>query len=364
MIADAPITKNTKNPIIHSDIFEKHECHAKPHFSLIIPAHNEALTIEATLSQFVSYLNQQSFSYEIWVVLNGCKDNTLEKVMAFSKNHQHIGWAIRDEADKGQAIKLGFQLSRGELVGFVDADGQITVDEFDKLLKPLTQSDNMDGFIGSKYVEPSDQEHTSAIRGMAGKAFSKLTTLVLGLPYADTQCGAKVFRREAIDRVLSDLELKGWAFDVELLYNIHQNGHRIQEVAIDIKPDTRPSQLNVFKTVPDMFLQIIHLRLKNVKNVNALLKALHFHGAAKPSKTLKKLGQVLCDMKVISPQELQQMLIIQQHEGHTRKLGDILLHQGVVEKDMIQAALAIQEGNQVSSPWMNATPYNVALTTG
>ncbi len=362
MIADFATT-HPKNDWLDKHAFDQHMAAVKPHFSLIIPAYNEALTIENTLLQYVSYLDQQPYSYEIWVILNGCSDNTLEKVTAFSENHANIGWAMRDEADKGQAIKLGLQLSRGNLVGFVDADGQITVDEFSKLLGPLASSSTIDGFIGSKYVAPKNQEHTSAMRGIAGKAFSKLTTLVLGLPYADTQCGAKVFRREIVDQVLADLQLKGWAFDVELLYNIYQNGHLIQEVSIDIQPDTRPSQLNVLKTVPDMFWQLIRLRLKAVKNFSALLNSVD-HNDSHKSKAAKKLGQILCEMNMLSVQELNQMLILQKSEGNGQKLGDLLFQQGMVDRNVVHAALAIQEGDQVSSPWMNPTPYNVALTTG
>jgi hypothetical protein len=80
------------------------------------------------------------------------------------------------------------------------------------------------------------------------------------LPYSDTQCGAKVFRREAAEAVSEDLELTDWAFDVNLLYNARLRDLDVKEVGIRWE-DTDGSKLKMRSVVPKMFLSVIRLRI-------------------------------------------------------------------------------------------------------
>ena len=86
--------------------------------------------------------------------------------------------------------------------------------------------------------------------------------LLFLMPYKDTQCGAKIFKRQAIEKVVSSLEITKWAFDVELLYKLRKAGFRIKEVPTTWS-DKEYSKINFMKAGPKMLLAIVRLRLVN-----------------------------------------------------------------------------------------------------
>lgn len=79
------------------------------------------------------------------------------------------------------------------------------------------------------------------------------------LPFYDTQCGAKIFRKEAIDAVLPLLHSKGFEFDVELLWHLSKNGYSLIEVPV-IWNDTKDSRLRISDTI-SMFITLLRIRL-------------------------------------------------------------------------------------------------------
>lgn len=233
----------------------------RPPLSLIIPTHNEESTIEKTLTEYIAFLEGRAIGHEIWVIMNGCRDATAERVDACRRLYPQIGWAILTDPGKGRAVKLGLQLARGELVGFVDADGQIAPGEFAKLLDRLECDDDVDGAIASRYAVASTSVASAPfVRRCAGRVFSTLIQKTLQLPFADTQCGAKLFRRHAIQRILPKLHLTDWTFDVELLLHLCCEGHRIAEIPIHLRPEERPSQLRCLRVAPRMFWEVLRLR--------------------------------------------------------------------------------------------------------
>lgn len=306
----------------------------RPQISLVIPAHNEEAVIAKTLQSYTGLLERRSTSYEILVVLNGCQDRTLEHVTALQASCPSLGWALLAEAGKGRAVKLGFQLAHGDWVGFVDADGQISPEEFEKLLLVLERMPEVDGVIASKYREPAFHREavTSPLRDLAGRTFSQLVRSVLGLPYRDTQCGAKVFRRQALQDVLGDLKLEGWTFDVELLLHLHRQRKRIAEVPVVLRSGDRPSQLRTLQVAPRMFRDVLELRKR--------LRRLPSPDPPEEPSVGRRLGEILCKLGVLGAQEIERALARQRRER--RRLGEILVQMGFITPEEVQLALALQ----------------------
>ena len=308
----------------------------RPQISLVIPAHNEESVITRTLQRYIELLERRSPSYEILVVLNGCRDRTLECVTALQASYRSLGWALLAEAGKGKAVKLGFQLAQGDWIGFVDADGQIPPEEFEKLLLVLERMPEVDGAIASKYRGPALHRNGNAapspLRDLAGRTFSQLVRGVLGLPYRDTQCGAKVFRRGALWDVLGDLKLEGWTFDVELLLYLHRQGKRIAEVPVALRSGDRPSQLRTLQVAPQMFRDVLELRKR--------LRRLPNPSPSETPGAARRLGEILCRLGVLGAREIEQALARQRRER--RRLGEILVQMGFITPEEVQLALALQ----------------------
>ena len=229
--------------------------------SIIIPAHNEEKRIAGTLQDYGAFFKKRyKKDCEIIIVLNGCKDNTLKVVKKFEKKFPKIRHFDFEQSGKGFALIQGFKCAKGDLIGFSDADDATSAEEFFKLIKNI---EGFDGVIASRWMKGSVvSPKQPLIRIIAGRSFNFLNRILFGLTFKDTQCGAKIFRKDAIRKILPKLGVTEWAFDIDLLYHMNKMGFKIKEVPIKWC-DAKGSKLNVPKTSLRMFLSIIYLRTIN-----------------------------------------------------------------------------------------------------
>ena len=231
--------------------------------SIIIPAFNEEQRIGKTLDQ---YLKKYEGMGEIIVVLNGCRDHTLDVVKEIEQDHQEsLKWIdIPEAVGKGGAIIEGFKIACGKLIGFVDADGATSPEEFDRLIQ---QIDGFEGAIASRYTKGALVER-SLKRSVIGRGFSFITRLLFWFPFKDTQCGAKIFREEVIKSVLPQLTFHDMVFDVDLLYHVLSKGFAVKEIPtvwIEEKGSSLfSSNLRFLKTSLRMLFSLVRLRIETL----------------------------------------------------------------------------------------------------
>jgi glycosyltransferase involved in cell wall biosynthesis len=194
--------------------------------TLVIPAYNEEKRIGRMLTEYLSELPEVRFL----VVLNNCSDQSQQVVEDLQRQHPgkidllNIPAAI----GKGGAILRGWKDTASELIGFVDADGATSAQEFKKLIAAIEQHD---GAIASRFLPGAHiLERKSWIRKLTSQAVPRLVRWLFGLPYSDTQCGAKLFKRATIIAVLPKLRTTNMLFDIELLWALHLRGCDVIEV--------------------------------------------------------------------------------------------------------------------------------------
>ena len=222
--------------------------------SIIIPAHNEEKRIAKTLDEYCELFKTS----EIIISLNACTDRTLDIVKEYQLAYPNLKYIESDIGAKGAAIISGFKIAKGDLIGFVDADCSTSAMEF---LMLSSNIGNNDGIIASRYLPGSEvYPKQSFSRIIVSRIFNGFVKLLLGLKYKDTQCGAKIFKREAIKKVIPDLKTGKWGFDVDLLYQMKRNLLKVCEHPT-LWRDSEYSKLNVRKAAPNMLLAIIRLRL-------------------------------------------------------------------------------------------------------
>lgn len=227
--------------------------------SLIMPAYNEEKRIRNTLIEYANFLDSKKIDYEILVVLNGCKDNTLGVVSEIAKVNKKIKFIdIKKAIGKGGAIVEGFKIANKELIGFVDADNATKADAFYDLIKKI---DSFDGVIASRWIKGAKVNIKQPLMKRVGsRGFNFLVKVLFGLNYIDTQCGAKLFKKETIKKVLPSIGLTRWAFDIDLLYQMKRNKFKVVEIPT-VWDAAEASHFGLMKAAPDMFLAIIRLRL-------------------------------------------------------------------------------------------------------
>ncbi len=230
-----------------------------PELSIVVPAYNEERRIGPTLDMFSTRLKRNKVRYEIVVVLDGCTDGTGAVVRQKAEEHGHIRFKeLKANVGKGGGLLSGFLEARGEYIAYTDADGATPPGEMLRLLKGIG---GYDGIIGSRWMKGSKVlDKQPLARRIASRGFNLLTRAVLGLPYKDTQCPAKIFRGTALRKIAAELDVTNFAFDALLLFMAKKHGYRIKEVPIEWK-DKELSSLKMSRAVPMMFFSVVKFRL-------------------------------------------------------------------------------------------------------
>ena len=227
--------------------------------SIIIPAYNEGKRIVPTLNDYCQYFKDDT---EILVIANGCSDNTADVAQEQEKKYSNLKtFETENLGGKGAAVYHGFKEADAELVGFVDADGATSAIEFDKLVKQVGGSD---GVIASRYNKDSKIPERSFIRDLASILFRMAVKILFMMPYTDTQCGAKVFKKKLADFLLKTHKTKDMTFDVEMLYLAKKNKYKIIESpTIWVEKGSSAalgSPINLMKKSIKMFLVLFKIR--------------------------------------------------------------------------------------------------------
>lgn len=221
----------------------------------VVPARNEAERLAASITPHLEYFaGCATFS----VAMDHCTDDTAGVVEALRDRYPHVsGFEVEGPQGKGSAVLEGLKRSREEIVGFMDADCPTPPAEMARLIERL---DDADGAIGSRYLPLSlIASPRDLVRTGASRALNVSVRTLFGLPYRDTQCGAKVFRRESIVPVLDDVETTNWLVDLDLLLRARDHGLKIEEVPI-IWREERGSHLDVIGFAPEAIRTLFRLR--------------------------------------------------------------------------------------------------------
>ena len=196
--------------------------------SIIIPAHNAERFIEDTLNELRAIRNA-----EIIVVCNNCRDRTYERVEQIIKKRRNVfNLNFPYYTGKGEAILRGFDIAKGHIVGFVDADNTFNISD---IKKTIALTKKYDCVIGSKW---KDRKFSAIKQPVARRIYSRVWNFMIkrlfNLEYKDTQAGLKFFRSKIIDKIDKNFICTGFEFDVELLWKIKKAGFSIHEVPVKI----------------------------------------------------------------------------------------------------------------------------------
>jgi len=233
---------------------------ASPEFSIVIPAFNEELRLPATLDRIGTYLKTCGREAEVLVVDDGSRDRTAAVAESLrGKIHRLRVVPNGINRGKGYSVRHGVQEARGQIVLFTDADLSSPIEEAEKLIEVLN-AQNYDIAIGSRAVDRSlIMVHESPFREFAGIIFNKIVRLILWLPFVDTQCGFKAFRRERCAIIFEQQTIERFGFDPELLYLARHHGLRAVEIPVrwGHSPATKISML---LDSLQMFLDVFKIR--------------------------------------------------------------------------------------------------------
>lgn len=227
---------------------------------LLIPAYNEERRIGPVLRSYAEFFPAHyDGKFQLVVVLNGCRDNTLGVVQGVAAEFPVVSWVVHEEPiGKGGALIEGLKLAPlADLIGYVDADGATAPPAFLDLVRHAKEADCV---IGSRWL-PGAVLHQiqSGQRRFASRSFHRIVQFFFGMNIRDTQCGAKVMRREVVEKIHSYLCIADMAFDINLLYLVKRYGFTVLEVPTEWT-DKTGSKVTIFRSSLTMLLSVIRVR--------------------------------------------------------------------------------------------------------
>ncbi len=210
-----------------------------PNYSIVIPAFNESARILGALRSVVDCIRKRGWHAEVIVVNDGSHDATAEIVQEFAASNPEVRLLENPgNRGKGYSVRSGLLQGRGDIVMFTDADLSAPIEEAERLFAAIAHG--ADIAIGSRWLEKGRQTHRQPLyRQFFGRCFNAVTRGVMGLRFADTQCGFKAFTRAAAQTVFQLQTIEGWGFDPEILFIALKRGYRVVEVPVSWAHDER-----------------------------------------------------------------------------------------------------------------------------
>lgn len=232
--------------------------------SVIIPAYNEKERIKNTLLDIKKYLSKQNYDFEIIVVDDGSKDNTVD-IISNIENIKLITNKINK--GKGGVVKQGMLVAQGNYRLFMDADNSTKINNLDKFWPYFDK--NYDVVIASIALQKSKIiEKTGWHRRMLGKYAKYLIQIIMFWRIKDSQRGFKCFTAKAAERIFSKQTIMRWGFDIEILALARLFNFKIKEVPVDWQ-NIGKSEVNLksyFKTLLELLKIKWNLITKKYQN--------------------------------------------------------------------------------------------------
>lgn len=229
--------------------------------TVVIPAYNEQERIVPTIGALAGYLSTTSLSWELLVADDGSQDATRELVGMLGHANIRV-LAAPINTGKGDAVRRGLRAAEGRMVLFADADNATPAHELGGLIAAL--EGGADIAIGSRAISGAQVNFRSPLRRVMTAGLHLVVRTLLGVRVRDTQCGFKLFTREAAHRIAAAQTVAGFSFDLELLLLAQRLGYAIAEVPVTWY-DAPGSKVAPLREAARFVRSVVAIRIKSMR---------------------------------------------------------------------------------------------------
>jgi dolichyl-phosphate beta-glucosyltransferase len=234
--------------------------------TVVVPAYNEEQRLPATLRGLRDYLGDWGIDHRVLVVDNASTDGTGRLTDVFDQRFSTIA---QPTPGKGAAIRKGMLHATGRVVAFTDADLPYDLDSLRRGYEDI-RAGRCDVVFGARdLVESEMRAKRRVLRTIATTVFREVVKTLVSRQVTDTQCGLKLFRREAAFDIFSRTTIDGFAFDAEVVYLAHRLRLPFERVPVTLINEYS-STLSLTRHALPMFLDVLGLRWKSLRGMYEL----------------------------------------------------------------------------------------------
>lgn len=238
------------------------QLNTSPFVSLVIPCYNERNRLSLLISGLESFDNEWKESYEIIAVDDGSQDGTAvylrELLEQKFPNPRFKVIRLPENRGKGGALQAGVQVAKGQFILTLDADMAAHPLQLKRWLAKLGQTFSEQEILIASRNHPDSHINAKAHRKVTGSIFNQLVKAVTPIKESDTQCGFKLYPNKIGKLLFRDLQISGWAHDIEILYKAHAIGIPIKSMPITWQ-HVEDEKIAVFKDGLKMAVHTIRL---------------------------------------------------------------------------------------------------------
>jgi uncharacterized membrane protein YbhN (UPF0104 family) len=225
--------------------------------SVVLPAYNEAATIEDTVEVTIRTL--ESFldpgTFEVIVAEDGCEDDTPAIAARLAAVDDRVRHVHSDERlGRGAALNRAFAAADGDTLVYFDTDLATDMAHLEELVESV-RSGEYDLATGSRWM-PGEEADRPPKRAISSRGFNALVRVLLGSDLRDHQAGFKAFSREAFEALRTPVQDTHWFWDTEMLVKAQRRGFQVKEFAVDWEPKG-DSKVDLVRDVLGMGSQIL-----------------------------------------------------------------------------------------------------------
>jgi len=230
--------------------------------SVVLPAYRLGGQIAANMTAVAAALP----GAQIVLVDDGSDDGTYEQAQ-LAATRLPRALVIRHEQNrgKGAALKTGSTAAQGSIVVFLDGDLDLPPDQLPSLLDVFAGRE-ADVLVGTKQTGMRGGRYPWKRQALS-RLFSFVTRILFRLPVDETQTGLKIFKRPVLDKVFADLQVLGYAFDLELLVRAHRAGFSITQAPVDLRLGASSAPLRL-ATLWEMGRDTLRILLWSLRRAN------------------------------------------------------------------------------------------------
>jgi len=200
--------------------------------SIIIPVYKQGRTIRRDIKNCIDAFQGVSSPFEIIVVIDGMLDKSWQEAKKVRDDRVHVV-GYKTNHGKGYAVRFGMAYAKGEIIGFMDAGGDIKTTSLPLMLEQFEFQD-ADIVIGSKR-HPQSKVNYPWYRKITSFGYQVCVKVFFGINIRDSQVGMKLYKRKVLEDVLPRMLVKEFAFDIEILAVAHHLGYsKIYEAPIEL----------------------------------------------------------------------------------------------------------------------------------